>query len=266
MQTATDGRHSGAAYLRAFALAVSLGIATEIAQLWLPNRSVSAVDVLRDAAGAVLGLALVAFAEGRTAGAAEKPSARPLLLINACLLSLLLLGWGPVYAAWAYSQRRAAFPTLVPMGLIADTAFAAGRNAAMTRASLPSQWLRPGDAEALRISFDPGSKPALSIFEPAPDWRDHRRLNVDITNPGPEPLVLTLRIHDQTHNWEYADRFNRQLVIDPETRTTVEVALTDVETAPAGRRMDMAAIVSVMLFAWHPVPMHEFYVSRIWLD
>jgi hypothetical protein len=77
---------------------------------------------------------------------------------------------------------------------------------------------------------------------------------------------LTLRIHDRLHNWEYEDRFNRQLVIAPSTRKIVGIPLQDIEVAPARRRMDMAAITSVMLFAWYPVPTHEFYVSRIWLD
>jgi len=177
-----------------------------------------------------------------------------------------VLAWKPVNTAWAYSQRSAAFPTLAPMGRAADTAFAGVRNASVTRASVPPQWRRSGDGNAIRLSFDPGSRPALEIFEPAPNWRGHRRIALDITNPGSAPLVLTLRILDRRHNWEHADRFNLPLVIAPATRRIVEVPLSEVESAPTHRRMNMADIANVMLFAPQPVPMRDFYVSRIWLE
>ncbi len=267
MQADTDGRHSSAAFLRAFALAVALGIATEIAQIWMPNRSVSAMDVLHDAAGAVLGLLLVAFIENRLRKTpVEKSAGRAALLAALGVVALVVLAWQPVTSAWAYAQRSRAFPTLAPMGSVADAAFAGARNAAVTRASVPPKWQRPDDGEAMRLAFESGSTPALEIFEPAPDWRGYRRIALDITNPGSAPLVLALRILDRQHNWEHADRFNLPLVIAPETRRLVEVPLIDVETAPAQRHMDMTAIANVMLFAPQPVPMREFYVSRIWLD
>jgi hypothetical protein len=267
MQAATGGRHSRAAYMRAFAFAVALGIATEIAQIWMPNRSVSAMDVLHDAAGAMLGLVIVALVQSRLRKSrVEKSAGSVALLITLGVVAIAVLAWEPFNTARAYSQRSRAFPTLAPMGSVADAAFAGARNASVTRSPLPPQWRRPGDGDALKLSFEAGSTPAFEISEPASDWRGHRTLSIDITNPGSAPLVLTLRILDRSHNWEHVDRFNLPLVIAPATRRIVEVPLSDVEAAPASRRMDMAGIANLMLFSPQPVENREFHVSRIWLE
>ena len=55
-------------------------------------------------------------------------------------------------------------------------------------------------------------------------------------------------------------------MIPPHTRSTVRVALAAVEAAPVGRRMDLSSIANLTLYANHPAPGSEFYVSRIWLE
>ncbi|MGI9245996.1 MAG: VanZ family protein, partial [Steroidobacteraceae bacterium] len=62
---ARSGARRGSHYARAFAIAVLLGVVTELIQRYQPGRSVSALDVLHDAAGATLGLALVHLLDRR---------------------------------------------------------------------------------------------------------------------------------------------------------------------------------------------------------
>jgi hypothetical protein len=89
---------------------------------------------------------------------------------------------------------------------------------------------------------------------------------VDITNPAQRDLELTFRVFDATHDWNHSDRLNLPLVIPPQTRTTIRVALAAVESAPQGRPMDLARIADVMLFGRQGQPPAEWYLSRIWLE
>ena len=101
------GGHRREDFLSSFAVAVVLGIATELLQRLLPNRDVSALDVLHDGAGAALGLAIVALAERR--GDLHAPQAGTLLAV--LLGGLVLVTWEPLRCARTPSRRS---PRWVP--------------------------------------------------------------------------------------------------------------------------------------------------------
>jgi hypothetical protein len=258
---AANGTRTWSDYRWAFAIAFALGVVTELLQGYLPNRTPSLLDALHDAAGAALGLALVAWLE-----APRAPLARSWSLAVA-LAAVVVLGWAPLQCARAYAERSAAFPTLGPMGPQADLAFAAAREGVLTTTRLPEAWRRPGDgAQAWRLDAQPGQRPALELAEPAPDWRGYTVLALDLANPGRRAARFTLRILDAHHDWTHADRLNLPVVVPPGSRTTVRVATAAIASAPRGRPMDMAAIANVMLFANEPLPGEAIYVSRIWLE
>jgi hypothetical protein len=260
-------------YWRAFVVALALGIATELIQRFQPNRTVSLLDVLHDAAGAALGLALYALGSSTTrlnpgpteaAVASAGPLPRPVLW---CIVlgALALLAWQPLQCARAYAERKRAFPTLLQAASGSDLYFTQARNASLQRSEVPAAWRTAQDGTAVRLEYG-GRRPALEIGEPAPDWRGHDRLMLDLVNPGDQPLEFVLRILDAHHDWSHEDRFNMPVVIPAASRVTVQVSLAAVASAPARRRMDMAAIKNVMLFAPAPLPGTEFYVPRIWLQ
>jgi hypothetical protein len=284
------GSRSFAILRKAFVIAAAIGVATELLQYFEPGRSVSAMDALHDAAGAALGLAVLAIVESRRPspgvpptspanGRGEEPSPglRPTspasgrgegraLALAIAIAALTLLAWQPLECALAYANRAAGFPVLVRGARHADLYFLRGRSAEIDRRALPARWRQPDDELALRVGYVSGARPALELFEPAPDWRGYRVLALDLTNPGATGLQFTLRILDAGHNWESNDRLNMPLVLPPQTRLTVRVAVAAVESAPAGRRMDLSRIANLMLFADGPAAGSEFYVSRIWLE
>jgi len=184
----------------------------------------------------------------------------------AALAAFTILAWQPLECARAYARRAAAFPTLATGAEAVDLYFVRSRHATLQRTFQPERFRRADDDAALYIAANPGSHPALELFEPFPDWRKHTTLAIDLTNPGDDELRLTLRILDARHNWEHRDRLNLPLVIPPRERTTVHVALAAVEAAPAGRRMDLSQIANVMLFSPGPTTGSGFYVSRVWLE
>jgi len=295
---------SAAEYVQAFAAAVAIGVATELVQFFQPGRDVSLIDVMHDAAGAMLGLALLAIFERRTrpspglrptspkgagevegpspglrptspakAGEVEDPSPglRPTSPAGAgevaiALAALTILAWQPLQCAIAYAARAEAFPTLADGEARPGDTFVAGHNARVDRGPLPARWARPGDAASVHLRFDRASYPAFDLFEPAPDWRGYSVLALDVTNPGAAPLWFTLRIHDVHHDWSNEDRLNLPVDIPAGTRTTVRISIAAIAAAPAHRRMDMARIANVMLFSHAPAAGTEFYVSRVWLE
>jgi VanZ family protein len=188
----------------AFGVAVALGIATELLQHFLPGRSVSALDLLHDAAGAALGLAVVS--------ATERPSRAGVAVIVA-IVALLILAWEPVRCARAYVQRSAAFPTLAPMGSIADENFAAARDATLAREVVPAPW-HDRASRSHCDSVTSGARPAR-IDRSVARLAGHAVLALDLTNPAAEPARFILRVLDARHDWSHEDRLNLPVTVPP---------------------------------------------------
>jgi len=255
-------------YRAVFLAVVVLGIVTELLQRALPNRSVSSADVLHDAAGAALGLALVWFVERRVARrrGVDAGDGRTPVAIAVALGAFMILAWQPLQAARAYAARAAAWPALLPLDTEAEAAFTQVNDATVSHTTLPAAFRQPGEADSLRLSFNAGARPGVQLLEPPADWSAYQQLVIDVTNPASQPVQLVLRVFDATHDWTHEDRFNQALVIPARTRTTVRLALEAVARSPRGRRMDMTAIANVMLFAGQPLEAGELYVTRVWLE
>ena len=252
---------------RAFGLAVAFGVGTELGQKFLPNHDASVLDAVHDAAGAAFALALLAGWHGRRDSPVPFDRARSAWLLVVVLASCLIAAWEPLQCARAYGQRHAAFPVIAPVGAVADAAFIGARHATIEHAVLPGRWAGSGvERAALKLTFDPGSRPALEIREPPPDWRGHDALAVDVTNPGDQPVAMILRVLDAHHDWSSEDRLNLPVVIDARTRVTVRVSLDALAHAPAHRLMDLSSIANVMLFARAPVAGDALYVSSVRLE
>lgn len=269
------GRGAGVA---AFLLAVALGILVEVLQS-LANRPGSAFDVLTDAAGAAVGLAIwtlvaarrpEAFQMNRGATLPRKRSPAAWLPIAIALAGITFVAWTPLQAARAYAHRAAVFPSIAEFRGAQDLVFVSTGGTRATIEQLPEPWGQGPDDRGLRIAYDAQHSLAVQVMEPVRDWRGYSVVVLDVTNPATTELGLTFRVLDASHDWSHEDRLNLPLTIPPGSRATVRVALGAVEGAPAGRRMDLSRIANVMLFGRPStqsaeVPA-EFYVSRIWLE
>lgn len=253
-------------YLKALAISVALGALIEFLQ-GFEGRPPSFFDVMTDTAGALAGLAAWALATRPARGeprAAGGPNPWPVVALGLAGLAFVL--WRPMQVAIAYAHRSAAFPSIADFSSAHGLDFVTTDGVEAAIADMPPPWARGGGERALEIRYDPQHPPAVQVVEPLGDWRAFGVIAVDLTNAGPSELSLVLRILDATHDWSHEDRFNLPLVIPPQTRTTVRVALPAVEAAPATRRMDMARIDNVMLFGRPPATPGVLYVSRVWLE
>jgi len=266
---AAGGRAVRTDYVNAFFVAVGLGILIEILQT-LAQRPGSPFDVMTDVAGAAAGLGLWALTAGRrTATTGEAPrgwETGTWWPLAAVLAGVTIVAWHPLQAARAYAQRAAQFPTVAQFREPRDLAFVTTDGTGVAIVELPAPWARRAGERALRLGFDARHAPAVQVIEPSPDWRGYSVVAAAVTKPTDGEVGLTLRIHDATHDWSHEDRLNLPLVLAPRTRTTVRVALSEVQAAPASRPMDLGRVANVMLFG-HPAPQPgEIYVSRLWLE
>ena len=111
----------------------------------------------------------------------------------------------------------------------------------------------------------PARYPGISVTEPYSDWRSYQYLTFSLFSNRPEPFNLVLRIHDRSHDHTYADRFNRKLKVSiGENR--YRILLADVENATDGRKLDLANIANVMLFAMDITRPLEFCAGLMRLE
>lgn len=262
-----QARPGWTAYLAAFVITVLIGAATEIAQLFT-HRDARVDDVISDAVGATACLA--GYAAAFSSGRLTWPSG---IRLGAALLALVAAGFSLAPLAWcvaAYAVRDAKFPVILENPSHLDMYFVATDAGNLSVMPLPDAV--PGNAAQgiatmpVKVSLDKGEYPGLSIKEPYPRWSRFQSLAVDIANPGMGDLRIVIRVHDRQHNNQYDDRFNRDVILAANSRSTIQIPLNDIQHGAKHRRLDLDAIAGLKVFAIGPVPDGVFFVGRIWLQ
>jgi hypothetical protein len=126
----------------------------------------------------------------------------------------------------------------------------------------PAESFGPGRRTAL-VDIRTAWKPGLELF-PFSDWSRFRYLSFTTASATAERLTATLRIHDLEHNSEYEDRFNYQFEI-PVEPITIRIPLTQIESAPADRMIDLSRIQAMIFFSSTDGDA-RFYIDNIRLD
>jgi hypothetical protein len=243
----SDGRPL-AGYLIAAGLSLVIGITVEFGQRLTKHHEPSIADAAYDLAGILIALGICAGLDPRMAPvwSRMRPGLRGAMIILAggvflaCLFPVLDL-------ANAYRERAAAMPVIMDFTAGWVRPFLQLRHASLSTdvpADVP-QDVPDGRFATLRLK--PGKYPGVSIVEPYSDWTGHASLAFEVYSPEPSPVNLVLRVHDRIHNQSHSDRFTRRLVIKPgENRFHIPLAV--IETAPAGRHMDMSRIAGLILY------------------
>lgn len=224
--------------LYAFAglLGAGLGFASEVIQRPLA-RDASWEDVFADLVGAVSALSLYALFDRRT-----RIARGTRLLAFVVSLACLIYYFTPlVRMTVAYVHRNSQFPVLADFRSGIELFWTVGDGVN-----------RSIDRGALEVDFVRRRYPAISLHEPVPDWTGFKTLVVDLENPEPIALKLTVRVHDRGHGDIYADRFNRHFELGAGERLSLRIALSDIERAPKSRLMNMRQISDIRLFRDNP--------------
>lgn len=227
-----------------FVVCVLLGAGIEIVQSCIGGDG-EIEDLLTDVVGTTAGLAGAAWMARHS--------------VTRALIFLTMVGIAAapvVWAAAALVHRHAEFPVLAAFDSRLDLYFFQPHTQAL-------QVMPEG---GLSVRLPRQDWPGLALSEPLPDWSGYRTLILDFNNPQPEPLHLTIRVHDRQHNQQSDDRFNRRFVLPPLAPYRLEIALADIQAAPKTRRMDLSDIAELIIFGAPQTAGREFVIKRIWLE
>jgi hypothetical protein len=258
-------------HAQAFALATAVGVLIELLQSFM-SRPPSLFDVGTDAAGAAIGLCLLALAERSQLPAPRPPFGPAAWTLVACALAgTLFVAWQPVQTARAYAERAQRFPVLAEFRDSVPLPMTRSVNASVAIEDLPAEWTRRPGERALRVRYQLGkSENAWPIrylsFEPSPDWRGYATLVLDLVNPSPTELQLTLRIVDETHHWEFDPPPIVPITLPPSSRTTARIALGAIAAASEYRPPGLARMESLVLVPTEADATPEIYLLSIWLE
>lgn len=250
-------------YVIAFAIAVVLGAASELAQV-ATGRDASWFDVGNDVLGAIAFLSI--FAAFDTVSGGVQTRGRRGLTFFFGAVALLVLASPLAWTAYAYASRAKAFPQIANFSEGIGFGFLHARLSVIDITPVPEEWARFSEERALRIHFLPGPWPGIEFRETPPNWRGYRALLLDVTNPRDSTLTFIVRIDDRRHDGRYADRFNRRFEVPGATRSTIRIPLSDIESAPRDRKFDLANVARLLLFQPKGTEPGVMYVSRVWLE
>jgi hypothetical protein len=237
-------------YLFAGVIGIGMGFLSEVIQRPL-HRDASWEDVGADAIGVICALAVHALFE-RISGLQRWHRLVALGIATACIAIYVT----PIITmARAYLHRNGQFPVIASFDSRIELYW-----------TLSIGVRREIVGDALDVEFVAEETPGIGFHEPVPDWRPYRWLMLDVENPATEPLRLGVRVHDDHHNRQFNDRFNRGYDLGPGERKTLRISLDDVRRGPRRRPMDMAHISNVTLFRGATTGSRRLRIHSIRLD
>ena len=239
--------------------AVVLGAAVEGLQA-VTGRDVEALDILRDGAGAASFLLAHWTLQN---GPATRALRWTLRALAAGILILVFMP--PALTGMAIATRYLRFPLIEDFESRWTQRLCSAGAVRFDVVEAPGGFQKAGGDRVARITFEPAQYSGWSISGPFPDWSGHRELAFEVYSELSEPVRMTLRIHDRWHNQAYRDRYNREFIIQPGVNQ-IRVPLGQVQGAPAGRRMDLAAIDGVGMFVVRPERSFVLYFDGFRLE
>jgi hypothetical protein len=236
---------------------VGVGILVEVLQ-GITGGDMDAGDIVRDLAGASATIVAVG-----SSWPDVRRAARWALRSGALILAL---GFAAPTAAALVDEARARreFPVLADFSH-ADQLQRFEWSEWTTSSLVQTDEGDAGRRTALRVSLSPGLFPGFTLKYFPRDWRGFRYFVLSCANPSSASYELNVRIDDMRHNNEHSDRFNGRYQI-ARGRHQIRIALADVEAAPRGRRLDLANVRTVMVFAYKPATPREIVVESMRLE
>ena len=224
------------------ALILTVCLAVSALIEWLQyrlSREADFFDILNNGIGALIA---VVWCSQST-----RTISRPLLLgARFILAAILLLQSLPLLSAlYDEWQANSEFPLLAGFESRAELSRWSG-SAAFSR----SDEAQVAGLYSLKVALNTDRYSGLSLDHLPPDWRAYDRLTLALNSVDPEPLKVTVRVHDKTHGkrgHRYNDRFNRSFLLR-RGWNTLSIELADIAAAPASRDMDMSAVAGLGIF------------------
>jgi hypothetical protein len=248
---------TGMACLAAIA-AVALGGAVELAQVASGSNG-DPWDVVRDSGGA--------FSVALLLTARDPAMSAPARVALACAAVFALAAFAyPIWVTLVDEARgREQFPVLATFeteGELSRFQFGEGTKPRVVTTLDDEARL----VSAIQLQLPPGKYPGFALSYFPRDWRGMRALSLMIVNPEPTPIEMTVRIDDAEYDYrlDLADRYNRAFSLPPGPNR-IEIPLSDVATAPRGRRFDLGRVRLLLVYSVDLKQTREIIIGPITL-
>lgn len=250
MSPGVPGERSLRRCLGAFALALALALGTELVQ-WFIGRDAEWADVGQDALGAA-----VAALGWLVVHRALKPGAIRLGALGACVVLIGVWMLPLAQCAQAYWQRARMFPVLVELRSARDLYFSEVRGGPFGVAA----------GHFLEINLEGDRWPGLALIEPQADWRGWQVLNIEVSNPGTQPLRVSVRVDDRASKGRFANVFNGSFECAAGGTAVQRIALPALRSNDGSHQLDLEHISRLVVFHDGPSPGARLRIHRAWLS
>lgn len=244
---------------------LAISVLTEASQSLSATRSASAGDAVINMMGTVAALGLIALRDPELPERVRRPPIRIALIVIALALALSIALTVVILAA-AFAKRQADFPCVVCPDSRLDLQLVQANGATVRLSPLPEPWRNARGDQGFEVHLRQGVYPGLEWADPMPDWRGFATLALDMVNPEPRPLRLTLRVDDAKHNGQPSDRFNYSFMLPAGARHREYIPLSALWEAPEGRDLDLSRIARIVLFGSEDTRHRRFYLHSIRLQ
>ncbi|MGB5106385.1 MAG: VanZ family protein [Candidatus Zixiibacteriota bacterium] len=252
-------------YLAAGIVSSFLGALTEFIQYFTP-RDASVLDMIYNELGITAFLLLAATFDSRMQ---KYPSFRNFAGRNVIRATALIILAGAFISfatiALAHAHRKVQFPVICDFDSYLDRNFVVGANARIEFVDPPISWAGNKSPGAAKWSSDGKRLSAFTIQYPYPIWTGYQKFSLEIFSEAEKELLVFLRINDVSHNFEFDDRYNKELTIAPGVNRFV-IPILEIEETPGGRQMDLTSIASIILFTSGGQEPHAIFVDNIRLE
>ena len=235
-----------------------LSILIEILQ-YGTDRTPDLGDVSRDLTGCLLVLSF-------HPSFLKLPSKTMLLFVRFIALTILLIHLKPLAIALIdESTARSQFPILSNF----ETAFELDR----WDGGASTIIIKPGlknDSYQLKIGLMATTHSGVGMKYLQSDWTAYKLVNLRIFKPSDESLSIVIRIHDVWHKtgpvaYANSDRFNRRVDLS-QGWNDIKIPLSQIESAPHKRKMDLSQVSDISLFATRLPEPRVIYLDKVYLS
>lgn len=251
-------------YLSATATSVT-GFLTEVVQYFTP-RDASALDMVYNLIG-IFSFLLIAASFDKNLWAVPlfrvSRSRAVVRLLAVILFSTAFISFGTI--AMAHAHRKVQFPVILDFESWLDKSFLETSFARVDFVSPPEEWASNMSSRVAKWTITPNRLSTVTIQYPNPIWTGYNNLYLEIFSTLAQPMPITLRVNDVQHNFELTDRFNTTIEIQPGANP-VTIPLSQIESAPQGRKMDMSSIANIILFTSVTAKGQTLFIDNIQLE
>jgi hypothetical protein len=118
---------------------------------------------------------------------------------------------------------------------------------------------------SLRCVLPPGMYPGIAFKGIREDWTGYPFFKMDVFNPSEEKIRFHIRIDDHKSGWEYANRFDTNLDLEPGPNP-ISIPTDSIRTNMHHRPLHLGRIKRMMVFIPDNPIKRELYIDNIRLE